>query len=434
MIRDMRKVMFLLFLLAVPAAGAQPKIVGYFASWGVYDRSYTVKNIASSGSAPLLTHLNYAFGNVAPNPANAADTAGSQVVCQIGDPWADYQKTWTAAESVNGVAVSSGALRGSFQQLRALKARYPNLKVLISLGGWSWSQHFSDMALTPASRTAFVASCIDLFIKGNLPRDGDAGGPGAAAGLFDGIDVDWEFPGACGDTCNFRPADRENFTALLQEFRRQLTALGNQNHKTYLLMIAASATPATSAKLDLARIHPSLNYINVMAYDIHGTWDQTTNFNAPLYPSPNDPTRAQKLSISEAIQNYLSSGVPAAKLVMGTPFYGRGWIGVPRARNGLYQPSTGPAAGQDELGLEDFNVLKAKLLAGNFVRFYDPVVQNAWLYDPAAREFWSFDNAQTQAAKAAYVKSKRLGGMMIWDLGGDTANGELIKTIAKGLK
>jgi chitinase len=119
---------------------------------------------------------------------------------------------------------------------------------------------------------------------------------------------------------------------------------------------------------------------------------------------------------------------------MGTPFYGRGWAGVPRARNGLYQPSTGPADGQDELGLEDFRVLKEKLLAGGFVRFYDSTVRNAWIYDPAAREFWTFDNAQTQAAKAAYVKSKRLGGMMIWDLSGDTANGELIKTIANGLK
>jgi chitinase len=264
----MWKLVLLLCFLAVPAAGAQPKVVGYFAAWGVYDKSYTVKNLVSSGSAPLLTHINYAFGNVVP------DAGGSQVVCQIGDPWADYQKTWTAAESVNGVAVSSGALRGNFQQLKALKTRYPNLKVLISLGGWSWSQHFSDMALTPASRTAFVKSCIDLFIQGNLPREGDAGGPGAAAGLFDGIDIDWEFPGACGDTCNFRPADRENFTALLQELRRQLTAIGNQNHKTYLLTIAASPTPVTSAKLDLARIHPSLNFINVMAYDVHGTWDR----------------------------------------------------------------------------------------------------------------------------------------------------------------
>jgi chitinase len=121
--------------------------------------------------------------------------------------------------------------------------------------------------------------------------------------------------------------------------------------------------------------------------------------------------------------------VPAAKLILGTPFYGRGWAGVPRARNGLYQPSTGPAVGTYEPGLEDFKVLKARLTAGNFTRYYDPVVRNAWLYDARTREFWTFDDSQTQAAKGAYVKSNRLGGMMFWELSGDTKNGELIKAI-----
>jgi chitinase len=411
------------------AATAPFKVVGYFPAWGVYDNAYTARHVVSSGSAPLLTHLNYAFSNVAPV------AAGFQVVCTLGDPWADYQRTWTAAESINGIAVTSdAALRGNFQQLKVLKTRYPNLKLLISLGGWSWSRHFSDMAATPESRSAFVASCIDLFIQGNLPRDGDAGGPGTAAGLFDGIDVDWEFPGACGETCDFRPEDGENFTALLQELRRQLTSASIQNHKTYLLTIATSAHPQINAKLELSGIHPSLDFINVMAYDVHGSWDRTTNFNAPLYRSPRDPARAGKLTISEVIQNYLARGVPAAKLVMGTPFYGRGWAGVPAAKHGLYQTSTGPADGQDAPGIENFRVLKARLAAGDFAKYYDPTVQNAWLYSPSTRELWTFDNAQTQAAKAAYVKSKRLGGMMFWDLSGDTPGGELIKAIAKALK
>jgi chitinase len=432
---DVRKVASLLLALvfstpaATFAATAPPKLVGYFTAWGIYDQAYTVKNIVSSGSAPLLTHLAYAFSNVAPVEG------GSQVVCQLGDPWADYQRTWTAAESVNGAAVpASDELRGNFQQLRALKARYPDLKLLISLGGWDWSQHFSEMASTPASRTAFVRSCIDLFIEGNLPRDREAGGPGAAAGLFDGIDIDWEFPGVCGNTCDFRPADRENFTSLLREFRRQLTVIGNQNDQTYLLTIAASANPKMVAKLQLAEIQQSVDFINVMAYDIHGTWEKTTNFYAPLYRSPNDPARALSLTVSEAIQRYLKGGVPAAKLIMGTPFYGRGWAGVPRARQGLYQTSTGLAAGKYEPGVDDYKALKAKLAGGGFVKYYDPAVQNAWLYNPTKREFWTFDDAQTQAAKAAYVKSKQLGGMMIWELSGDSRNGELVKVLASALK
>lgn len=419
--------MFAAILASQPLAAA-PKVVGFFTAWGIYDQAYTVKNIVTSGSAPLLTHLNYAFGNVAPV------AGGSQVVCQLGDPWADYQKTWTAAESVNGIAVSAGALRGNFQQLKALKARYPNLKLLITLGGRDGSRHFSDMASTPASRAAFVQSCIDLFIKGDLPRDLEAGGPGAAAGLFDGIDVDWEFPGVCGSTCDFRPEDGENFTALVREFRRQLTAVGQQNHKTYLLTIDTASDPEMVAELQLPKLHRSLDFINVMSYDIHGTWEETTNFNAPLYPSQNDPARDENRTVSEAIQNYLDSGAPAAKLVLGTPFYGRGWTGVPRARNGLYQTSTGPAAGTDEEGLEDFKVLKARLAAGRFTRYYDPVVQSAWLYNARTRELWTFDDKQAQAAKGAYVKSMRLGGMMIWELSGDTKNGELIKAMANALK
>lgn len=417
------------FALPAPTWAAPARIVGYFPSWGAYDQAYTVKHIVTSGSAPLLTHLDYAFANVVPNEE------GSQVVCTVGDPWADYQRPWTAAESVDGVEVPWGAaLRGNFQQLQALKARFPKLKVLISVGGGSWSQHFSDMAVSPESRAAFAASCIDLFIRGNLPEESDAGGPGVAAGLFDGIDIDWEFPGACGEPCNFRPEDRENFTALLQEFRRQLTAVGRETGRTYLLTIAASATPQNSSKLQLGRIHRSLDFINLMAYDIHGTWDRTTNFNAPLYRSPKDPARAQKLTASEAVQNYLNGGVPAAKLVLGMPFYGRGWAGVPPANHGLYQTSTGPAAGTAEPGIENFDVLKARLAAGDFVKYYDPVVRNAWLYDPDAREFWTFDNAQTLAAKAAFAKSKGLGGAMFWELSGDTANGELIKAIANALK
>jgi chitinase len=407
----------------------RPKVVGAFSFWTIYDQGYTVKSIVSSGSAPLLTHIGYGFGNVAPN----AD--GSQVVCQLGDTWADYQKPWTAAESVNGVDVPwERPLRGNFQQLKALKARYPNLKVLIALGGADWSGHFSDMAVTPASRRAFVQSCLDLFIQGNLPRDLDAGGPGTAAGVFDGIEIDWEFPGDCQNACESRPEDVQNLTALLQEFRRQLTALGKRNGKTYLLAVDSPPTQQLMANFELSKIHRVVDYFNVMAYNFHGSWETTTNFQAPLHPSPNDPTRAQKLTISEMVQGYLRQGVPPAKLVLGAPFYGQGWAGVPRARNGLYQTSTGPAVGKYFRGLENFSELKAKLATGGFSKYYDPFAKNSWIYNPTTREFWTYDDAQSMAAKAAFVKSKQLGGMMFFNLSADTPNSELLKALAKALQ
>ena len=185
--------------------------VGYFTQWGIYGRAFPVKKLDTSGAASRLTHLNYAFGNVSEDGRCYVDGGPGE-----GDAWADYQRPVPAEESVDGVADAPGqALNGNFSQLAKLKAKHPNLKVLISLGGWSWSTYFSNAARTDASRKAFVASCIDLYIKGNLPVvDGAAGGPGAAAGVFDGIDLDWEWPGCEGEPGNvIRPEDRENFTS-----------------------------------------------------------------------------------------------------------------------------------------------------------------------------------------------------------------------------
>ena len=482
-------VVFVLSLLAAIAtpSGAQaqtaatPKMVGYFTQWGIFERDYQVKDILTSGAAERLTHINYAFSNVVP------DVQGGQVRCKLDDPWADYQKTWTAAESVDGVAVPwGGALRGNMQQLKALKdlihARNvaanngrPDLKIMISLGGWTLSRHFSDMARTAASRTAFVQSCINLFIKGNLPVDQDAGGTGAAAGVFDGIDIDWEFPGVCGEacegdyalpytcgdapvrpitnshsgplpTCIARPTgtnnDKLNFTKLLQEFRRQLNIAETQDGKEYLLTAATSANVEHVAYLERNKIHQYLDFINLMAYDLHGGWDATTNFQSALYPSPSDPAIAKRLTVSEAVTAYLGGPtprIPRAKLVIGVPFYGRGWRGVANTNNGLYQAATGPAPAtwtinNPQAGIEDYKVLKARRLADEFVRYFNSTTKTAWLYDAEFQEFWTYDDVTTVKYKAQYVKTQALGGVMFWELSGDTADAELVKALYRTVR
>src|SRR2546430_8445991 len=182
---------------AVHAAPGGGKVVGYFVDWGIYDRAYYVKNVQTSGSASKLNVINYAFGNV---------TNGQ---CAIGDAWADYQKPFDAGTSVDGKADAQTGLLGNFGQLKKLKKMHPGLKIVYSFGGWTWSSGFTQAAHNPK---AFADSCYKLV---NDPR---------WAGVFDGIDIDWEYPNACGLSCDTSGAAayRNLMAALRAKFGSQL--------------------------------------------------------------------------------------------------------------------------------------------------------------------------------------------------------------------
>lgn len=392
---------------SAPAAPAR-EVVAYFTSWGIYDRGYTVKTLAAQPALPWLTTINYAFGNV--QPANADGTGA--IGCQLGDAWADVQRPWTAQESVDGVAVDeSQPLRGNFQQLRALKRLHPELRLMVSLGGWNGSKWFSDAALTEASRRTVVKSCIDLFIRGRIDPTQAGNGDGPAAGLFSGIDLDWEYVAAEGAPGNVvRPEDTANFTLLLQEFRRQLDAID----PSLRLTIAAPAGEKTSSKLQLPAIARTVDFINLMTYDMHGSWELRTNFHAALLPSPRDPDRAQGLSVVETVDRYLRAGVPASQLVVGIPLYSRGWTGVPSANGGLYQTATGPAPGTYESSFDDYRTV---LVKPGFTRHWDAWSRSAWLYDGTT--FWTLDGPESVRDKAWLVKFGGLRGVMFWELSGD---------------
>ncbi|HEX2499362.1 MAG TPA: glycoside hydrolase family 18 protein [Actinomycetes bacterium] len=395
--------------------------VGYFIQWGIYGRNFLVKNLDTSGIAAKLTHINYAFGNVsADGRCFEANIPGQ------GDAWADYQTRFSAEQTVSGVADEfSQPLAGNFNQLRQLKAKYPQLRVHMALGGWTWSKYFSDAALTEESRRAFVSSCIDLFIKGDLPVLGEPqGGPGVAAGVFDGFDLDWEWPGSEGNAGNIiRPEDKQNFTLLLAEFRRQLDAYGAQTGKHYGLTAFLPAAPSKiDAGFEVDRIFDYLDFATVQGYDFHGTWEATTNHQSQLFSPRRDPEPA-RFSLDLAVGTLLDRGAPAPKIVIGIPYYGRGWTGVPSTNRGLYQPSTGPAAGTWEAGVDDYKVLKTK----PGVRFRDLAHGAYWFYDGS--NWWSYDDPLTVARKAAYVKVRGLGGTMVWSLDADDATGSLTTAI-----
>ncbi|WP_329613853.1 glycoside hydrolase family 18 chitinase [Streptomyces brevispora] len=374
-----------------PGTGSKVNL-GYFAEWGVYGRNYHVKNLDTSGSAAKITHINYAFGNV----------QGGK--CTIGDSYADYDKAYTADQSVDGVADTwDQPLRGSFNQLRKLKAKYPNIKVLWSFGGWTWSGGFGQAAQNPA---AFAQSCYDLVED---PRWAD---------VFDGIDIDWEYPNACGLTCDTSgPAALKSLTSALR------TKFGTNN----LVTAAITADGSNGGKIDVADYAgaaQSLNWYNVMTYDFFGAWDAKgpTAPHSPLTPYTGIPKAG--FSASEAIAKLKAQGVPASKLLLGIGFYGRGWTGVTQDAPG--GTATGAAPGTYEAGIEDYKVLK------NTCPTTGTIAGTAYAH--CGTNWWSYDTPATISSKMAWAKSQGLGGAFFWEFSGDTSNGELVSAMNNGLK
>jgi chitinase len=410
---------------ATTASVGTRKIVGYFPRWGVYGRAFYPKAIDTQGMAAKLTHLNYAFGNVVGGRCTLLPSP-------LGDPWADYQMAFSAAQSVDGVAdASEQPLKGNFNQLRKLKAKYPHLKVMISLGGWDWSGGFSDAVSTPGKRQVFVQSCIDLYIRGNVPGLL----PGAAAGVFDGIDVDWEFP-VLGGLAPGRPEDRENFTQMLAEFRRQLDLV----RPGLQLSIASGSSARAYGKIQLEILQAYLDHVNLMTYDMHGSWESTANFHAALFNHTGNPSAGQRDSVHEAVQGHIAAGLPASKLVVGVPFYGRGWQGTqpgPRG-DGLYQATSGAARGNWDdassgtTGMFDFHYIQSTLEPG-MVKVRHPEAKVPYLYSAATGLWVSYDDAISLGVKGDYIQANGLGGAMIWELSGDDVQGTLVTALKSKL-
>jgi chitinase len=425
--------------------------VAYFVQWGIYGRQYFVKNLQNSGAAGKLTHLLYAFENIDPvnltclSGVTKGTTANPQDPNQgdgAGDADADYARPFAAAQSVDGVADTGWeTLRGNFNQLKKLKAKNPNLKVLVSLGGWTYSKYFSDVAKTDASRKKFVSSCLDTWIKGNLASYGGAGGPGTAAGLFDGIDLDWEWPASPdGHPGNhWSAADKDNLTALLAEFRSELDAYGATTGKRYQLHAFTPADPAKVASgWDLSKVFQSLDVANVQGYDFHGSgsdnsWEpDQTGQQGNLYADADDPT-SFKFSAEAAIKAYTDAGVNPRKLTLGLAFYGRGWQGVTDGgKHGKWQPANGAAPGQfaEEAGTRGYTNLLASV--PNCTVYHDEPSVGTYCYTGNNGQWWTFDDAWSIGKKTAWLKSEGLLGTMSWEMSGD--NGTLMTAVDNGLK
>ncbi|RKE18480.1 glycosyl hydrolase family 18 protein [Streptomyces sp. TLI_171] len=443
------------------ASTAKPLKSAYFDQWSVYDAAYYPKNVDTSGAGAKLDVISYAFENIHPTNLNCFEAVKASDASHEDNPnagdgaadaYADYQMDYSGAISVDGSTDDwQQPLKGNFNQLRQLKAKNPNLRITLSLGGWTYSKYFSDAAATDASRKKLVSSCIDMFLKGNLPTGvaGDAsGGAASAAGIFDGIDIDWEYPGSAGGHTgnHYSAADKQNFTALLAEFRSQLDGYGATVGKKFLLTAALPSGQDKIQYIETDKIGAYLDYADIMTYDMHGSWDATgpTNLQDPLHDSPADPTTpiapgTRKYNVDTTLAAYttglpeygIAGGFPANKIILGVPFYWRGWTGVQAGNNfGLYQTATGatPAKpGSQEAGLASWRELT--LTAQN--THWDPVTESTWVYD--GTNFWTGDNPQAIQARAAYAKSKGLGGMFAFALENDDDSSTLLNSIYNSL-
>ena len=374
-----------------PSSGGK-KLVGYFTEWGIYGRNYQVKNVETSGSAAKLTNIVYAFGNV---------TNGQ---CAIGDSYADYDKAYAAGDSVDGVADTwdAGALRGNFGQLRRLKKMHPGLKVSWSFGGWTWSGGFGQAAANP---TAFADSCYSLVKD---PRWAD---------VFDGIDIDWEYPNGCGLSCD---------TSGQSGYKNLIAALRAKFGSSALVSSAITGDGSDGGKLDVADYAgavSSLDWLMPMTYDYFGAWDATgpTAPHSPLTSYSGIPKAG--FNTDAVIAKLKAKGVPASKMLLGIGFYGRGWTGVTQSDPG--GTATGAAAGTYEAGIEDYKVLKTKCPSTGTVA--------GTAYAKCGSDWWSYDTPSTIGGKMSYANAQGLGGSFFWELSGDTSNGELISAMRSGL-
>jgi chitinase len=376
-------------------------VVGYFAQWGVYARNYHVKNIDTSGSASKITHILYAFSNSTNGRCSNKEAAPN------GDTYADREKAYTSADSVDGVADAwDQPLRGTFNQLFKLKKKYPHIKVIYSVGGWTWSGGFTQAAANPA---AFAQSCFDMINDPQLVQGGKR--------LFDGIDIDWEYPNACGLSCDASgPAS----------YRNVISALRSKFGSSYLITSAITADGSNGGKLDVADYAGGISYLDKvfpMTYDYFGAF-APQGPTAPHSALTSFPGIPQPGFYSDAaIQKLKSKGVPASKILLGIGFYGRGWSGVTQAGPG--GSATGAAPGTYEQGIEDYKVLKNTCPVTGTV--------GGTAYAKCGNNWYSYDTPSTIAGKMNYTKQQGLGGAFFWEFSGDTPNGELITAIKNNL-
>ena len=347
---------------------AKPEVIAY-----VFKRNDLIQ--PGEIAAQKLTRINYAFALI---------QAG-----QIVDGYANDDQNLAA--------------------LVALKHQNPSLTVLISVGGWLGSGNFSDMALTKQSRSLFIESAVKFIERNQL----------------DGLDIDWEYPGETGAGNRFRPEDKQNYTQLFKELRQRFDKEQQRLHRHLFLSSATGASTSFLENTEMGKVQKYLDTVNLMAYDYYEpTDDAITGNHAPLFTDPSDP---KKISADESVGEYERAGVPAAKIVLGVPFYGHVWGEVEDVDHGLFRPGK-PVPN----AFARYGDIQDTMISNGFTRYWDPVASVPYLYNAERKVFVSYEDPESLALKCKYVLNHKLRGVMFWDYASDPA-GALLDTIDAGL-
>ncbi len=300
-------------------------------------------------------------------------------------------------------------------ELKVLRVRNPHLLVLLSVGGWSGSTYFSDVASSDSMRRQFSASCVAVLKKY----------------AFDGLDIDWEYPVTGGKpTDHKRESDKGNFVLLLKQMRADLDTLSHGHH--LLLTIASTCYRNHLNDLSVNEMSGVLDWFNLMCYDLNDMEPKLTSHGSALFSWATQRTSADAAKYANcdaAVRWYVAEGVPTEKIVLGVPFYGQVWAAVTDANNGLYEPY-GSRAGDD--GTVSFREIEESYLP-TYSRHWDDQAKAPWLYDEKKKIMISYEDSESIAAKARYVIRHHLGGMMFWDLGQDDSRSTLLGAIYRQL-
>jgi chitinase len=356
--------------------GKNYMIVAYVAGYREFDFS----TIDVSG----ITHVNYAFANI-----------------RDGKVVFDTVK-------IDGVLPNSGDI----DELSSLKKNKPDLKVLVSVGGWTWSGGFSDAALTEQSRAVFAKSCA-AFVKEYQ---------------LDGIDLDWEYPNQAGAGNTHRPDDVHNFTLMLKTVREQLDSMaeseGKGNH--YLLTIATGADEVYVKNTELGELHKYIDFLNIMTYDFYNGWHNVNGHHSNYLPSARP--EMDKNSVVNAVEMHVKAGFPIEKINLGIPFYGRIWKGV-KSESGKILFNIAETVG---MGI-DYRDFYQNINANGFKRYWDDTAKAPYLWNPAEKTFISYEDEESIKLKIEYLKQRGLGGVMFWEYSADVDK-KLLKAVVETLQ